>query len=136
MIHAQCNCGAVKLEIEGAPIAQFYCHCDDCQAVHGAAYVPVAMFPDAAVKVVAGAPLQYALKVNPRTTCPQCGTRLYASPPGMGVKGVMAAILPPGIFTPAFHIQCQYARVPVRDELPHFKGFPGAFGGSDETVAW
>ena len=136
MIQAQCNCGSVKLEIDGAPVAQFYCHCDDCQAVHGAAYVPIVMFPADGVKVVAGTPTSYTLKNNPRLLCPPCGTRLFANPPGLPVKGVVAAILPPGHFTPAFHIQCQYARVPVRDELPHYKAFPSAFGGSDETVAW
>jgi hypothetical protein len=28
-----CRCGAVEIEISGAPIAQFYCHCDDCQVM-------------------------------------------------------------------------------------------------------
>jgi hypothetical protein len=27
----QCLCGAVKMELTGEPIAQLYCHCDDCQ---------------------------------------------------------------------------------------------------------
>ena len=35
---ASCRCGAVELAIDGAPIAQFYCHCDDCQAAHSAAW--------------------------------------------------------------------------------------------------
>jgi hypothetical protein len=54
---------------EGEPVEQFYCHCDDCQAISGGAYV--------------GAPL-----------------------------------------------------LPIKDELPHFKGLPAKFGGSDETLAW
>lgn len=132
----QCNCGAVKLEITGEPVAQFYCHCDDCQAVHGAAYVPTVMFPVDTVRIVAGETMQYTLKVTPRTSCSRCGTRLYAEPAGMGVKGVMAAILPPGMFQPAFHVQCQHTRIPVRDELPHYRGYPTVFGGSDETVSW
>jgi hypothetical protein len=43
-----CLCGAVKIRLVGKPLVQFYCDCDDCQAVHGAAYVPVAMFRSAA----------------------------------------------------------------------------------------
>jgi hypothetical protein len=31
-----CRCGAVELEVSGQPMVQFYCHCDGCQAVHGA----------------------------------------------------------------------------------------------------
>jgi hypothetical protein len=135
-IEARCNCGAIKLEITGEPVAQFFCHCDDCQAVHGAAYVPVVMFPSETVKVVAGEIATYALKNNPRVHCPTCGTRLYAEPPGMGVKGVVASILPAGAFSPRFHVQCQHARTPLNDGLPHFKGYPAAFGGADDTVGW
>lgn len=45
-------------------------------------------------------------------------------------------LLPKGLFKPAFHIQCQHALLPVRDDLPHYKGFPPLFGGSDEQVPW
>lgn len=54
----------------------------------------------------------------------------------MGVRGVSAYLLPAGQFKPQMHIQCHEALVPVQDDLPHFKGFPAAFGGSDEKVAW
>lgn len=133
---ATCNCGTVKLEISGDAVAQFYCHCDDCQAVHGAAYIPVAMFPTTAVKVVAGEPSVWMRKQTPRFSCPRCGTRLFAEPAGMGVFGVIAHLLPPGRFQPAFHVQCQHSVLPIDDELPHFKGYPAAFGGSDEKVPW
>ena len=36
MTKVQCRCGAVEIEITAKPIVQFFCHCDDCQAVHGA----------------------------------------------------------------------------------------------------
>ncbi len=39
-MNIQCRCGAVELELASEPIVQFFCHCDDCQAVHGAAYAP------------------------------------------------------------------------------------------------
>lgn len=136
MTTIQCNCGAVRLEFSGEPIAQAYCHCDDCQAAHGAAYVPVALFWLRDVRVVAGDPLLWKLKTTPRATCRECGTRLFAEPSGMGVRGVMALLLPKGMFKPAFHMQCQHALLPVKDSLPHFKGFPAAFGGSDEQMPW
>jgi len=131
-----CNCGELKVEVSGDPVAQFYCHCDDCQAVHGAAYIPIIMFPADSVRVLAGARAVYALRNNPRLSCPSCGTKMFAEPPGMGVKGVVANRFPPGTFKPQFHIQCQHAVLPIKDELPHFKGYPQAFGGSDETIGW
>ena len=135
-IDIQCLCGAIKMKLKGDPVAQFYCHCEDCQKAHGAAYVPVAIYPAASVELVAGQPRMWKVKATPRFTCEQCGTRVFAEPPGLGMRGVLAHLLPPGTFKPAFHIQCQHALIPVKDELPHFKGFPAAFGGSDEMVSW
>src|SRR5271169_1902433 len=39
----QCRCGEVEIELTGELLVQFYCHCDDCQAVHGAAYAPIGL---------------------------------------------------------------------------------------------
>jgi hypothetical protein len=132
----QCRCGAVHLEVTGDPIVQFYCHCDDCQAVHGGAYVPESVYPAEAVKVTSGTPLTWKLKRNPRFTCPECGTRLFIDVLGKNLRGVNGYLLPAGQFTAAFHVQCQFAVRPVRDDLPHFKSMPPRFGGSDEKVDW
>lgn len=67
------------MELTGEPVAQGYCHCDDCQAIHGAAYVPFAMYRIAATRLVAGAPLMWTLSVltdrpgNP----PRCSLRAH-----------------------------------------------------------
>jgi len=132
----QCHCGAVKVSLEGAPVAQFYCHCDHCQRVHGAAYVPVSMYRADQVRVVAGEPSMWKLHTTLRATCRDCGTRLFAEPAGLGMRGVMAKLLPEGLFEAQFHMQCQHALLPVKDALPHFKGFPAAFGGSKDVVDW
>ncbi|MBN1204372.1 MAG: GFA family protein [Myxococcaceae bacterium] len=136
MTTIQCNCGAIKLELIGEPLAQLYCHCDDCQAVHGAAYVPVAMYRISATRLVAGEPVMWKRKATPRATCGECGTRVFAEPPGMGIRGVTALLLPKGMFKPTAHMQCQHALLPIQDDLPHYKGFPAAFGGSDEQMPW
>jgi hypothetical protein len=136
MIEIQCLCGGVAVELLGEPAAQFFCHCDDCQAVHGAAYVPVAMYPASGVKIVRGEPAAWKLRQTPRVTCRECGTRLFAEVAAIGMRSVMAQLLPDGLFKPTFHIQCQHALRPVRDALPHYKGYPAPFGGTDETVAW
>lgn len=131
-----CACGAVKLRVSGEPVEQFYCHCDDCQATSGGAYVGVAIYPADAVTVIQGRPTAWKYKTLPRKMCAACGTQLFGEVPGFDQCGVKANLLPPGKFKPEFHIQCQFALLPVRDNLPHFKGFPARFGGSDETVEW
>ena len=60
MTKVQCRCGAVEVEITGEPIVQFFCHCDDCQAVHGGAYVPESAYAADSVKVTRGAPLTWS----------------------------------------------------------------------------
>jgi hypothetical protein len=134
-IRVECRCGRIVLGLSGPPLAQLYCHCDDCQAVHGAAYVPAALYPTAALKIVRGEPASWMLKTTPRRTCSHCGTRLFAEP-NPALRGVTAYLLPEGLFRPEFHMQCRFALLPVRDDLPHYRSLPARFGGSDETVEW
>jgi hypothetical protein len=132
----ECLCGAVKMKLTGEPIACVYCHCDDCQLVHGAAYLPAAMYRTAQTSLIAGDPILWKLKTTARATCRACGTRVFAEPPGLGVRSITACLLPKGAFQPAFHMQCQHALLPVRDALPHYKDYPAIFGGSDELMPW
>ena len=136
MTKIQCRCGAVEIEITAEPIVQFFCHCDDCQAVHGGAYAPESVYPADAVTVVRGDPTTWKLKRNPRVTCRECGTRLFTDVEAFRVRGVNGFLLPKGSFQPAFHMHCRFAVRPVVDELPHYKGMPERLGGSDETVGW
>ena len=131
----QCSCGAVEIQLSGGPMVQYYCHCDDCQAVHGKAY-PCSLYPAPAVSVERGETDAFTLKTSPRTKCKPCGTYLFAEVPGHAVRGVNADLLPEGMFDPEFHIQCRYAAAPLTDSLPHYRGIPARFKGSDELMHW
>lgn len=133
---AQCRCGDIGLKIAGEPVAQLYCHCDDCQAAHGAAYAPAAIYRAEAVEVVRGNPVPMVIRATPRMRCPACGTYLFSEIERVGLRSVSGFLLAKGEFKPQFHIQCQYAVLPVIDGLPHYKGFPAAFGGAEEFAAW
>jgi hypothetical protein len=128
-----CSCGAVQIQLTGKPLLQYCCHCDDCQAVHGRAY-PVSLFPAPAISVARGETDVFTLRTSPRTKCKSCGTYLFAQVAGFA--GVNGDLLPQGTFTPEFHIQCRYAAVPIEDDLPHYKGIPARFRGSDELMQW
>jgi hypothetical protein len=131
-----CACGATRVEIEGAPLVQFHCHCDDCRAVSGAPYVTVALFPRPALRVTQGRPDTFVYKTMQRRRCPHCGTMLFGEPPGLDICGIRADLLPPALFKPQFHIHCRLAVQPVEDGLPHYKSVPPQFGGTDEQVDW
>jgi len=135
-IETQCRCGAVALQISGEPAVQLYCHCDDCQSAHGAAYVSSAIYPAEAVEVVRGEAVALVVRSTERMRCAACGTHLFSELPKVGMRSVNAYLLPAGMFKPQFHVQCQHAALPVVDDLPHYKGFPAAFGGREEFVAW
>ena len=131
-----CRCGKVRLHLSETPVAQFYCHCEDCRAVTGGAYSPLALVPSDGVTVSGGDTATWTYRTTPRTRCVSCGTLLFGEPPGLGVRGVSGFLLPAELFTPAFHIHCQRAVAPVKDGLPHFKDMPAAFGGCDEVIGW
>lgn len=129
-----CLCGALRLHIQAPPQVGFWCHCADCRAAHGAAYVGVALYDTNAVEVVSGEVATFTIRSLPRAFCPRCGTRMFARVPGIDTTGIVAARLPEGAFAPAFHIHCAEALAPVRDGLPHFVESPSLFGGDGRTV--
>ncbi len=131
-----CPCGAIELTVRGTPIAQFYCHCDDCRRMTSGAYAAESVHRAEEVEVTRGETAVWTLKRNPRHFCATCGGRLFIDVARLGLRGVNAFLLPPGAFAPQFHVNCGFAVLPVADDLPHFARMPAGFGGSDEKVDW
>ena len=131
----QCPCGAVDVRLEGEPLAQFYCHCDHCQTVHGKA-CPCALYVATAVTVTRGDTATFTLESTPRTKCASCNAYLFAEVPGYGVTSVNGDLLPKGSFEPAFHAQCRFASTPIDDALPHYRDRPAALHGTGELMTW
>jgi len=130
-----CPCNAVTLRISAEPIAQFWCHCADCQIVHGAAYAAESIYPAAAIEIVSGETTTFALKTTPRISCARCGTRLVVELAAIEMRAVNGYLLKDD-FRPSLHIHCREAVAPVKDGLPHFATMPAAFGGEDNMVDW
>jgi len=131
----RCECGTVEVHLAGTPILQYVCHCDDCQAVHGAAY-PVALFLASAVVFKQGKTSTVTRKTSPRTKCSCCGTYVFSEVPGQPFYGVNGHLLPAGQLKPEFHVQCQYATSRIEDHLPHYRDTPVSFRGSGELMSW
>ena len=131
-----CPCGAIEVTVRGAPIAQFYCHCDDCRKMTSGAYAAESVHPAEQVEVTRGETAVWTLQRNPRHYCGRCGGRLFVDIVRLKLRGVNAFLLPSDAFAPQSHIHCRFAVRPVKDELPHFAGMPAEFGGSDEQVDW
>lgn len=135
MAKIECLCGDIEIELTGEPVVQLYCHCDDCQRAHGAAYAPVAVYRAGDVKVTRGEPREWRLVSTPRFSCANCGARLFLLG-SEAMCAVNAYLLPAGTFRPALHIYCKFAPLPLADGLPHYAGVPARWGGSDEQMRW
>ena len=138
MNHAgECFCGAVKLEVSGEPVGMGYCHCRSCRSWSGGPVNAFTLWKPDDVRVTTGAEhvaVYNKTPVSDRTYCTRCGGHLMTTHPGLGVVDVFAATLPSLPFQAGLHINYAETVLPMKDGLPKFKDFPGAFGGSDEQV--
>ncbi len=133
----ECFCGEVKIEVAGEPEGMGYCHCQSCRSWSGGPVNAFTLWKPENVKVTTGADAIATFNKTPgssRKYCATCGGHLMTDHPTLGVVDVFSATLPTLAFTPGLHINYAETVLPMKDGLPKFKDFPGAFGGSDQTM--
>lgn len=91
---ATCSCSKTSITVEGEPVVNAICSCDDCKRRTGAAFGWSSYFDDAQVVARQGAPKLYDVAEwapQHRYFCAHCGTTLYwttGSFPGLtGIAG-------------------------------------------------
>jgi hypothetical protein len=132
-----CFCGAVAIEVAGAPEEMGYCHCNSCRIYSGAPLTAFTLWKQANVKVTKGAELLGGFAktdMSHRRFCTKCGGHVMVDHPRLGVTDVRAAIVPTMAFRPTVHLNYAEAVLPIKDGLPKLKDFPAAAGGSGETM--
>ncbi|MEZ5666476.1 MAG: GFA family protein [Alphaproteobacteria bacterium] len=132
-----CFCGAVEVEVRGAPKATGYCHCADCQAWSAAPINAFSLWSPTDVRITRGKGSVGTYNKTDRSYrkfCTTCGGHLLTDHPGMGLVDVYANILQGFEHRPAVHVNYASKMVSVKDGLPKFKDFPAEFGGSGETL--
>jgi hypothetical protein len=139
MVHmGKCFCGAVALEITGAPEAMGYCHCHSCRSWSGGPVNAFSLWKPEAVRVTSGrehvATFQKT-KFSQRQFCARCGGHLMTNHPPLGLVDVFAATIPSLTFSPGVHVNYSETVLSIRDGLPKLKDFPAEFGGSGQIVA-
>lgn len=133
-----CFCGAVQIEVSGEPEGMGYCHCRSCRSWSGGPVNAFTLWKPDKVRTTAGAQHVATFNKTPvsdRTYCKLCGGHLLTNHPGLGVVDVFSATLPTLPFKAGLHINYAETVLPMKDGLPKFRDFPGAFGGSDQTMA-
>lgn len=132
-----CFCGAVEVQVTGAPEAMGYCHCASCRSWSAAPVNAFTLWKPENVKVTKG---QESIghfrktEMSDRQFCKQCGGHLMTNHPPLGLTDVYAATIPSVDFKPGVHVNYAQTVLPMKDGLPKLKDFPSELGGSGEAV--
>jgi hypothetical protein len=134
-----CQCGAIRYEISGAPVAVYACHCTECQRQSGSAFAMAAVIPTEHFRITKGSPRMFARQTGPSKTmecwfCAECGTRLYHVPGGASYanRNVKPGTLDDRSWlSPAIHFWTRSAQkwVQIPDDAVRYETQP-------ETLPW
>jgi hypothetical protein len=128
-----CFCGAVEIEVHGAPEAMGFCHCSSCRSWSAAPANAFTLWKPENVTVTKGADVISRFmktKMSGRQFCAKCGGHLMTDHPTLGLVDVFAATIPTLTFTPVVHVNYADTVMPMKDGLPKLKDFPVELGGS------
>jgi len=133
----KCFCGAVEVEVNGAPEAMGYCHCNSCRSWSAAPVNAFTLWKPENVKITNGAEfVGHYMKTerSDRQYCTKCGGHLMNHHPLLGLVDVYAATIPSVQFRPGVHVNYAETVLPMKDGLPKLKDFPAELGGSGVAV--
>jgi hypothetical protein len=134
----RCFCGAIELEVSGAPAAMGYCHCGDCRSWAAAPVNAFSLWPPDAVRVTRGAEQIGTFAKTPRSErsfCKVCGGHLFTKHPHWNLIDVYAATIPELRHEATVHVHYQESVLPMRDGVTKLKDIPAEMGGSGVAVA-
>ena len=86
-----CFCGAVEVEVSGAPEAMGYCHCRSCRSWSGGPVNAFSLWKPDAVRITAGKEHVATFSKTPlseRKYCKKCGGHLMTNPPPISLVDV------------------------------------------------
>jgi hypothetical protein len=84
-----CQCGGLRYEVAGAPLALYVCHCRECRKQSASAFGMSLSVPRAEFRVTQGAPRWWTRSTDSGRRlrcafCPTCGSRVWHEPEGGG----------------------------------------------------
>jgi hypothetical protein len=138
MIKGRCFCGAVTLEVVGAPAAMGYCHCTSCREWSASPVNAFTLWPPSAVRITRGADLLASYHKTDRSHrkwCTRCGGHVLTEHPHWGLIDVYSAVIAEFPFEPQLHVNYAETVLRLRDGLPKQKDVPREMGGSGTLLA-
>lgn len=132
-----CFCGAVEIEVTGAPEAMGYCHCSSCRSWSAGPVNAFTLWKPQNVRVTKGEQFLgrfQKTEMSDRQFCIKCGGHLMTNHPPIGLTDVYAATIPGVKFAPGVHVNYSETVLRMKDGLPKLKDFPAELGGSGVAV--
>jgi hypothetical protein len=106
-----CQCGQVRYESAGEPLALYVCHCRECQRQSASAFGMSLQVPSAGLRVTQGHPKFWTRPADSGRQvkcafCPHCGSRLWHEREGLADTLTIKAgsLDAPVDFSTAIHI--------------------------------
>jgi hypothetical protein len=133
-----CFCGAVEVQVTGAPEGMGYCHCASCRSWSAGPVNAFTLWKPENVKVTRGAEFVGHYQKTPtsdRQFCTRCGGHVMTDHPPLGLTDVYAATIPTLEFKPGVHVNYAETVLPMKDGLPKLRDFPSELGGSGLAMA-
>ena len=125
-----CLCGEIRYECQGEPVANFICHCTDCQQFTGSVFAAALFFSRESFRILSGGPTKFAVtaesgKKVERKFRSKCGASLFEvleKLPDL-ISVAAGSLDDKAVFKPARHIwtKSQVATIQVNDDLPKFE---------------
>jgi len=132
-----CFCGEVAFEVSGAPVAEGYCHCNDCRNWAAAPFIAFSLWAPDAVRITKGEASVGSYSKTERSErkfCTSCGGHLMNAHPGMKMVDVYPSQMEGFEPAPTLHVGYGEKVMSVVDGLPKFADVPAEFGGSGDLL--
>ena len=132
-----CFCGAVGIEVTGAPLEMGYCHCSSCRSYSGGPMSAFILWKSEKVRVTRGAESLGRFNktgMSDRQFCKECGGHMMTRHPSLGVTDVRAGVISGIAFAPVVHLNYAETVLPIKDGIAKLRDFPAQVGGSGEVL--
>ena len=108
MLRGRCGCNAAAFEVEDEFVAAFNCHCSNCRATSGSAFLPSGKIEREKLTVTQGADSLMVIgdpDASHAVRCGECGSLLYWTlPDGRHLRVPYGSLVDEPALKPTVHI--------------------------------
>jgi hypothetical protein len=129
VLSGRCACRVIAYEVADEFVAAYNCHCSNCRAMSGAAFLPVGQIEQDKLRVTNGAEsllMEGDSETGYEVRCRQCFSLVYWTYPD-GSVGVPYGTLTDEPTLKPMHHQFVGSKAPwheIRDDLPQYDEYP------------